>query len=403
MNGPVAILKNGSFGALKHSAVLYEWRQGDAYLLLDEVQVRGIRGAILCYNNPPVHQIGNPALDAYLQAVDALQGKQVDFLIMYFANDPVHAGGDLKESLKKLDSTIEAKKELGLKGALASEIDKLYSWGDERLQKAFVLYKKIRAVGKSTRVLSVAGGGTRFGGSAEMALAGDVIVGDSRSAMCFSESLIGLIPGWGGIGRAVSKTGVLNAKYLAMTARECRAQELLKIGIYNAVVDVPFALPKMQKTDNPQEDKLKYIAALQKNNDETGSLLLAKAFELALCPENEIPRVKDRDRLVLATEDKLAEEVNRRKVPLNYESLWGKSLSDAREKLAELGRPLAPQSIESIEKLFASCNAGQFDEEKFIGMEMELDARLYRDERFRAGIIAALEQKVADFRLDERK
>ncbi|MBI5359897.1 MAG: enoyl-CoA hydratase/isomerase family protein [Planctomycetes bacterium] len=398
MNGPAVILKNGSFGALKQSAVLYEWRQGDAYLFLDEVAVRGIRGAILCYNNPPVHQIGNPALDAYLQAVDALSGKQVKFLIMYFANDPVHAGGDLKESLKKLDSTIDAKKELILKGASASEIDKLYGWGDERLQKAFALYKKLRALGKSVRLISVAGGGTRFGGSAEMALAGDIIVGDSRSAMCFSESMIGLIPGWGGIGRAVSKAGMLNAKYLAMTAKECKAQELLKIGIYNAVVDVPFALPRMQKTDNPQADKEKYIADLQKNNDETGMLLLAKAFELALCPENEIPRMKDADRPALMPEDKLHEEVNRRKNPLNYEGVCGKLLQEVKAELAQSGRPLAPQSIDALEKLFASCDMGRFNEEEFIRLEMELDALLYRDERFRAGIIAALEQKVADFR-----
>jgi hypothetical protein len=31
---------------------------------------------------------------------------------------------------------------------------------------------------------------------------------------------------------------------------------------------------------------------------------------------------------------------------------------------------------------------------------MEADARLYRDPRFRTGIIATLEQKVADFKED---
>jgi len=32
---------------------------------------------------------------------------------------------------------------------------------------------------------------------------------------------------------------------------------------------------------------------------------------------------------------------------------------------------------------------------------MEADARLYRDVRFKAGLIATLEQKVADFRKGE--
>ena len=43
----------------------------------------------------------------------------------------------------------------------------------------------------------------------------------------------------------------------------------------------------------------------------------------------------------------------------------------------------------------------QFDELVFAEKEMKADARLYRDPRFRAGVIATLEQRVADYRLQE--
>jgi len=43
---------------------------------------------------------------------------QLEFLILYGANDQVHAGGDLKESLNKLDATIAAKNEKRQRGLL---------------------------------------------------------------------------------------------------------------------------------------------------------------------------------------------------------------------------------------------------------------------------------------------
>jgi len=38
-------------------------------------------------------------------------------------------------------------------------------------------------------------------------------------------------------------------------------------------------------------------------------------------------------------------------------------------------------------------------EDVFVEKEMWADARLYRDPRFRAGLIGTLEQRVSDFRL----
>ncbi|MBE9571036.1 MAG: hypothetical protein IMF11_10435, partial [Proteobacteria bacterium] len=62
------------------------------------------------------------------------------------------------------------------------------------------------------------------------------------------------------------------------------------------------------------------------------------------------------------------------------------------------GRPLAPQSIEALTRLLEGYDPSKFDENSFVKREMEADAGLYRDTKFRAGLIATLEQRVADYR-----
>ncbi len=399
IKGPVNFIRSNQTSLFEHVKPLYEWSEKESYLTLEEIKVRDTAGAIVCYHNPPVHQVGNAALDAYLVVLSLMQARQkeLQFLIMYSANDPIHAGGDLKESLVQLDRTLELRKNLLVKGSSAADIDLLYNWGDERLQKAFQLYRALRQLGKDTRIIGICGGGARYGGSAELVLMADVIVGDSRSAICFSEVLLGLIPGWGGIGRTISRSGLLNARYLAYTAAECPAADLKKMGIFNTVVDVPLALPRLQKTADPQADKIRYQEALQKNNDETGPLLLAAALELAVCPQSAILRLDPQKRAALLTEEKLTAVIKMRSNFANYRRLVNKPLVEVKEELTRMGRPLAPQSVAALDTLFAKYDAATFDEERFIEQEMQLDARLYRDRRFRAGITATLEQRVPDF------
>lgn len=404
MKGPIRIVRSDNIKGFRNTGSLYSWFEGKSYLYLDAVTFNGIKGCVLCYNNPPVHQVGNPGVDAYVEAIKVIESlkfknrRPLNFLILYGASDPVHAGGDLKESLRNLEKTLATKKELEATGATSEEIDALYEWGDSRLKKAFNLYQRIRKLAQELRVIAICGGGTRYGGSAELPLMADIIVGDSRSGMCFSESLIGLIPGWSGVGRALTKAGVLNARHMAETTTEIKASQLKKIGIYNLVVEVSFPLPRKVKTADPQSDQTTYEQALEKNNDETGLLLLPKALELAICPEGDIPIVREDKRVNLSTEKELLAEVARRRNPSTYDGLWGKPLHEVKEQISRLGRPLAPQSIEALESLLAEYDPSRFHEEEFVKKEMEVDARLYRDPRFRAGIIATLEQKVADFR-----
>ena len=401
MKGPIRLARTDTIPGYQNRGPIYEWSGGKAYLMIDRVTFEERGGAILCYYNPPVHQVGNPELDAHLEGLDKVLEKKDDleFLILYGANDPVHAGGDLKESLNRLDRTLELKKEKEASGASAEKIDELFDWADNRLKKGIALHGKVRKISEYLRVVAVCGGGTRFGGSAEIPLMTDVLVGDSRSGMCFSEATIGLLPGWSGIARTLIKAGLTNAKYMALTAKEVKAKQLEEIGTYNAIVDIPFPFPKREKTNDPEADKARYQEALEAHNEQTGLLLLPKALELAVCSEKEIPGVSEQNRATLATGEEISQEVTRRSDPENYSHLWGKPLREVKDEIAQTGRPLAPQSIEALTKLFEQYEPSQFDEVSFVETEMHADARLYRDLRFRAGLIGTLEQTVTDFRL----
>lgn len=405
MKGPVSLVRSDKIAEYKNLGPIYEWSEGKAYLIIDQVAFKGKTGAILCYYNPPVHQVGNPGLDAYLEGLGKVFEKRDDleFLILYGANDPVHAGGDLKESLNKLDNTLEMKKEKEASGAPADEIDQLFDWADNRLKKGIALHGSIRKIAEYVRVVAICGGGTRFGGSAEIPLMADFLVGDSRSGMCFSEAMIGLIPGWSGIARTLIKAGPINAEYMAKTSKEVKANQLKEIGTYNVVVDIPFSFPKRQKTDDPEADKARYQEDLETHNYEAGMLLLPEGLNLGTCPAEEIPKVGDKERKTLATKEDISVEVDRRKDPGNYSHLWGKPLREVKEEIAKMGRPLAPQSIEALNNLLEGYDPLQFDESSFVEREMKADAKIYRDPRFRAGLIGTLEQSIADYRLKEEE
>ncbi len=398
MKGPIQVIKSGKIEGVQDLGPIHEWSEGSADFIIEQVSYKGAPGAMAVYYNPPVHQVGNPALGAYLEGLDKVYARKRDlrFLVLSGANDPVHAGGDLKESLEKLDRTLAMIKEKEKSNASPAEIDQLYDWADNRLKKGTALHGSIRKIAQHLRVVAVCGGGTRFGGSAEIPLMADYLVGDSRSGMCFSEAMIGLIPGWAGVARAVVKAGPLNARYMALTGKEVKADKLKAAGIYNVVVDVSIPFPKMQKTGDPKGDKAAYAQALEKHDEETGLCLLPRGLDLAICPAEEIPRVKQPAQLV--SESEIAREVERRENPQNYAHLWGKPLKEAGEEINRLGRPLAPQSVDALLKLFAGFERDSFDEAAFVRKEMEADGRLYRDSRLRAGLMATLEQKVADYR-----
>lgn len=403
MQGPINTIRSKRIAHYKNLGPLYHRGDDQAYLIIDKVSFGEKVGAILCYHNPPIHEIGTPGLYAYHEGLETvIQNREgLAFLILCGANAPVHSGGDLKESLASLRKSLESKREMEAAGASPEEIDRLFEWGESRLDKGIILWQKIRRIAQSLRTVGICGGGLRYGGSAEIPLMTDYLIGDSRSGMCFSESMIGIIPGWGGITRVLMKSGLTNAEYMAKTAKPVYASDLKAIGIYSDVVEIPFSLPRKQKTGDPASDQRAYLEAMEDHDAKTGENLLPPALDWATLPALDIPTISEKERKVLAEPEEIALEVSRRVDPDNYSHLWGKPLKDVKDEIARLGRPLAPQSIEAIDRLLQIYDDSAFDEEEFIKEELRADAALYRDPRFLEGLSALLDQRVPDFRVPE--
>ena len=403
MKGPIGLVRSLNIAEYKNVGSLFEWREADAYLVIDEVIYKGKSGAILCYQNPPVHQVSTIGLYAYHDGLDRVleEIERLDFLILYGANDPVHSGGDLKESRRNLMRTLKEKQKMESLRTGAGEVDALFSWGEDRLRKGIILYDKIRSAAERIRVVGVCGGGLRFGGSAEIPLMADYLVGDSRSGMCFSEAMIGIIPGWAGMARVLIKAGVVNAEYMTKTAREMNAESLKRMGIYNEVVDIAFAFPKQGKSIDPERDRLEYRALLEKHDYETGLHLLPKGLEMATCRKQEIPCRDKGNRKNMSCREHISKEISLRIDPENYAHIRRRPLREVQKEIAVLGRPLAPQSIRAIDTLLETYHPSAYEEKSFIEKELKADAALYRDPKFLEGLNAMLEQRVADFREPE--
>ncbi|NTV35078.1 MAG: hypothetical protein HGA50_17555, partial [Deltaproteobacteria bacterium] len=85
MKGPIQVVRSGKVSGLVNLGPIHEWSEGSSSVVIDRVSFNGNKGAVLCYCNPPVHQVGNPALDAYLQGLDKVfqEKVQVKFLLLY--------------------------------------------------------------------------------------------------------------------------------------------------------------------------------------------------------------------------------------------------------------------------------------------------------------------------------
>jgi enoyl-CoA hydratase/carnithine racemase len=73
-----------------------------------------------------------------------------------------------------------------------------------------------------------------------------------KSGMCFSKAMIGIIPGWAGMVRVLTKAGFENAEYMTKTAWVVHAEKLKEIGIYNDVATTNLPFPN--KTNGNDQD-----------------------------------------------------------------------------------------------------------------------------------------------------
>jgi enoyl-CoA hydratase len=98
-------------------------------------------------------------------------------------------------------------------------------------------HKALDAIAAVPRFVIAAVGGFALGGGCELALACDYRVASEKAVFGQPEILLGIVPGGGGTQRLARTVGAGRAKEMCLTGRQVRADEALRIGLADEVVD----------------------------------------------------------------------------------------------------------------------------------------------------------------------
>ncbi|NMU72168.1 fatty acid oxidation complex subunit alpha FadB, partial [Vibrio parahaemolyticus] len=79
--------------------------------------------------------------------------------------------------------------------------------------------------------------GHALGGGCECVLATDMRIGDKTTSIGLPETKLGIMPGFGGCVRLPRVIGADSAMEIITQGKACRADEALKIGLLDAVVE----------------------------------------------------------------------------------------------------------------------------------------------------------------------
>ncbi|WP_404972041.1 fatty acid oxidation complex subunit alpha FadB [Vibrio campbellii] len=184
----------------------------------ETLQVKEVQDGIaeLSFCSPKsVNKLDLATLESLDKALDALKAHQgLKGLILTSDKDAFIVGADITEFL-------------GLFAKTDAELDQ---W----LQFANSIFNKLEDLPVPT--ISVLKGHT-LGGGCECVLATDMRIGDKTTSIGLPETKLGIMPGFGGCVRLPRVIGADSAMEVITQGKACRADEALKIGLLDAVVD----------------------------------------------------------------------------------------------------------------------------------------------------------------------
>lgn len=184
----------------------------------ETLQVKEIQEGIaeLSFCSPKsVNKLDLATLESLDKALDALTAYQgLKGLMLTSDKDAFIVGADITEFL-------------GLFAKTDAELDQ---W----LQFANSIFNKLEDLPVPT--ISVLKGHT-LGGGCECVLATDMRIGDKTTSIGLPETKLGIMPGFGGCVRLPRVIGADSAMEVITQGKACRADEALKIGLLDAVVE----------------------------------------------------------------------------------------------------------------------------------------------------------------------
>ncbi|BDU35565.1 fatty acid oxidation complex subunit alpha FadB [Vibrio nigripulchritudo] len=182
------------------------------------LQVKELKDGIaeLSFCSPDsVNKLDLATLESLDQALDALKDHSgLRGLILTSDKDSFIVGADITEFL----------------GLFAKPEDELDQW----VQFANSIFSKLEDLPVPT--LS-AMSGHALGGGCECVLATDFRIGDTTTSIGLPETKLGIMPGFGGCVRLPRVIGADSAMEIITQGKACRADEALKVGLLDAVVD----------------------------------------------------------------------------------------------------------------------------------------------------------------------
>src|SRR3989338_7667958 len=170
-------------------------------------------------NNEKHHAISAVVLGEIHKGIDHISREgDADFICFYPEFDRLHVGADIKEFV----------------GGISP------SWIRKHTYDGVSLDIKIKELSARMKTLSVMFG-ERYGGSVEWPLMADYVICDDRAGIQFTESQLGIIPGWSGILNVMIKASPFIAEYMAKTGNRINAEQMRNLGIADdiVVVEIP--------------------------------------------------------------------------------------------------------------------------------------------------------------------
>ncbi|WP_104046984.1 fatty acid oxidation complex subunit alpha FadB [Vibrio jasicida] len=221
----------------------------------ETLQVKEVQDGIaeLSFCSPKsVNKLDLATLESLEKALDALKAHQgLKGLMLTSDKDAFIVGADITEFL-------------GLFAKTDSELDQ---W----LQFANSIFNKLEDLPVPT--ISVLKGHT-LGGGCECVLATDMRIGDKTTSIGLPETKLGIMPGFGGCVRLPRVIGADSAMEVITQGKACRADEALKIGLLDAVVDSDALYESALKTlTSATNEKLDWQA---RRKQKTSPLTLSK-------------------------------------------------------------------------------------------------------------------------------
>ncbi|MFQ6396233.1 enoyl-CoA hydratase/isomerase family protein [Nocardia sp. KC 131] len=170
------------------------------------------RLAVLHIDRPPVNALDQSMWDLF-ESVAARLHARTTFRAVVITGGAEHfaAGADVKEMV-------------GMNAEVFAQRNRV-------LQQAF------HAIATAPQITIAAINGFALGGGCELALAADFRIAGRRACLGLPETTLGIMPGSGGTQRLSQTVGLARAKDLILSGRLVQAEEALRIGLVDQVVD----------------------------------------------------------------------------------------------------------------------------------------------------------------------